>query len=312
MPDTKSAGKRYRLIDQMLTNKYRKYPSLQDIADNCLEEFGEIISLSSIEKDISAMRKDIDLGYFAPIKYNRTYKGYYYSDPEYTIQGIPLNDNDKLALRYAAAILKQFKKDALVSYFEDTIDKINDFVNFGLEPKQKLQFEYQPYVKGRELIPEILNAIENRLILSFDYQSGHALEKGIKKREVLPYLLKEYRNRWYMLSYHIEKKDVRTWALDRIQNLKIGKRFKDILPEFDHDSYFKYSFGITKYNDGKPELHKYSFDTSQKHYLLAQPLHHSQEILIDNAYEFRISIYVYPCEELERTIRSYGDLVRKI
>ena len=312
MPATKKASKRYRIIDSLLTNKARKFPSLRDMADACLEEFGEEVSLSSIEKDLAAMRNDIDLGYFAPIKYNRTYNGYQYTEEDYTILGIPLNEEDKLALRYAAAILKQFKKDAMVSFFEDTIEKLDNFVHFGLEPKHKIQFEYQPNVKGRALIPEILKAIENRQILKFDYQSGHAPEKGVKHREIVPYLLKEYRNRWYVLSYHIAKKDVRTWALDRIQNLNIGNRFKDILPEFDHDSYFKYSFGITKHNDGKPEVLSYSFAPSEKHYLLAQPLHHSQKILIDNDEEFRVNIYVYPCEELERTIRSYGDSVRKV
>lgn len=310
MPPVKNAVKRYLIIDRVISNKYKKYPSIEDIHAAVEEELETPISISSIEKDMKAMRLDVDLKYFAPIKYSRKNGGYYYEDPEYTIQGIVLNDDDKLSLRYVAAILKQFKKDSLVSFFEETMLKINDQLDIEIEPLQKIQFEYQPYVKGRELIPEILEAIENRIILEFSYQSGHAPEKGSKKRTVIPYLLKEYRNRWYMVSYHLDKKDIRTWALDRIEALKLTKRFNDYLPEFNHDDYFKYSFGITVTNESKPKEIKLSFDPSEKHYLLAQPLHHSQKILSDTDREFIISIYCYPCTELDRTIKSYGNLVK--
>lgn len=315
MPANKDAAIRYRVIDKLIRNKFKKYPNIEDIMEVCEEVIGKAVSKSSIEKDIRAMKSDEGLGYYAPIKFDRSYGGYYYEDPDYSIKGIDLNEDDISALQFAMEILNQFKGVEAIEQFENAIDKIKEFVDFQLinkeDYKEIIQMEHLPFVKGRELIQEIVPAIENKYLISFEYQSQQSSNKGKIERTVFPYLLKEYRNRWYLIAYYLDK-EIRTFALDRIENLKIGKeRFIDA-PSFDANEYFKYSFGITTPNDIQPEKFTYSFHPNQKHYLTSQPLHHSQEVLIDNEEEFRIQIKVYPCEELNRTIRSYGDSVTVI
>ena len=47
---------------------------------------GERVSISTIEKDMWAMKNEGELGYYAPIAYLEIEKGYYYEDEEYTIK----------------------------------------------------------------------------------------------------------------------------------------------------------------------------------------------------------------------------------
>jgi hypothetical protein len=54
MPKNKSAVIRHRIIDQMLTNKRRPYPTLEQLAAKCSAILGSDVSTSTIEKDIRA------------------------------------------------------------------------------------------------------------------------------------------------------------------------------------------------------------------------------------------------------------------
>jgi len=113
MPANKYALIRYRVIDECLSNKYRRYPTKEDIRAACEDAlYGSLdarVSISTIEKDMYAMRNDAALGYEAPIVYDKYEKGYYYSDPEYTIKKIPLGEEDLDALQFAAMTLYQFR-----------------------------------------------------------------------------------------------------------------------------------------------------------------------------------------------------------
>ncbi|MFN6014630.1 MAG: hypothetical protein ACK47F_08075, partial [Flavobacteriales bacterium] len=83
MPHIKNALIRYRIIDRCIRNKYRPYPTKQDLREACEEALygsvdGANICDSTIEKDMFAMKMEHD----APIKYSKRNGGYYYQDPE--------------------------------------------------------------------------------------------------------------------------------------------------------------------------------------------------------------------------------------
>ena len=120
MPANKYALLRYRIIDKCIRNKYRPYPSKEDLRQACEDalynSLDERISDSTIEKDLFAMRNEEGLGYMAPIKYSRELNGYFYTDPEYSINDIPLNEEDIDAIKFAALTLSQFKSISVFSH----------------------------------------------------------------------------------------------------------------------------------------------------------------------------------------------------
>ncbi|GEM_PF-5814038 len=83
MPQNKFALARYYIIDNLL-HKY-KYVKTSTILDYCKEITGYEVTRRTIQMDISAMKNDAFLGFFAPIDYCNVKKAYYYSDLNYKL-----------------------------------------------------------------------------------------------------------------------------------------------------------------------------------------------------------------------------------
>ena len=74
--------------------------------------------------------------------------------------------------------------------------------------------------------------------------------------------------------------------------------------------FFKYSFGITQVHNANPQTIILSFNVDQAAYIISQPLHPSQKVLLQNEHEVQIQLEVYITQELKMAILSYGQEVR--
>jgi predicted DNA-binding transcriptional regulator YafY len=309
MPHIKNALIRYRIIDRCIRNNYKPYPSKRDLREACEENlfgsnYGEHICDSTIEKDLFNMRMEHD----APIKYSKKNGGYFYEDENYTINDIPLTNEDLESIQFAVNTLQQFRDVEMFKNFGQAIDKIVDRV--AIESKQSLsqedpivQFEKAFSSGGNEFLPIIYEAIISNRQVGFKYQSFTSDEE--KERIVSPLLLKEYRNRWYLVSFDQYKESILTFSLDRMKNVVILNDQIQIPDGFNPQKYFKYSMGITAYN-GDPEKIQIKADPIAAKYIQSQPLHHSQRILKQTDQNTVFEIQVYISEELIRTLLSFG------
>ncbi|MCB9224742.1 MAG: WYL domain-containing protein [Crocinitomicaceae bacterium] len=317
MSKIKNAQLRYRVIDRCLRNPYRPYPSKEDLRQACEEALygtteGSDICDSTIEKDLFAMRMEFD----APIKYSKRDKGYCYEDEDFSIDQIPLSEDDIEAIKFATNTLMQFRDVSIFKQFGFAIDKIFDRVHISNNPMDEMvdnyvQFENQSTTTGNELLPDLLKAIKERQIIQFNY-SNYKTNKA-KDRRVLPLLLKEYRNRWYLICYEIERSRVLTFGLDRISSLELTQDHYMYPVNFNPADYFKYSFGITVLNDDKPETVIFKIDKTGSKYIESQPLHSSQNLVKEGKSRDTYEIQVYSeSEELKRTLLSYGNQLEVI
>lgn len=307
MPAIKNAHIRYRIIDRCLRNKFRPYPTKEDLRSTCEEalfgsEDGSHISDSTIEKDLFAMREEMD----APIRYSKIHKGYYYEDENFSINDIPLSDEEIESLKFASHTLMQFKDAAIFQQFGFAIDKIFDRIaasdEFDNEDSEIIQFEKGFSSQGNEYLPDLLEAIKHRLIVTFVYES---FISGVSKaRKVVPILLKEYRNRWYLIVFDLDKSDIITYALERMENLKVTKDVYSSEINFSANDFFKYSTGITA-GSKKVETIIFKADAIAAKYIQSQPFHFSQKE-IDNKNGSTFSLEVIISEELIRELMSYG------
>ena len=311
MPVNKEALIRYRIIDSALRDKQKPFPTLEELVALCEKVLGKTFSSSTIQKDIYALRNDEGLNYHAPIKFNKGRNGYYYAEPEYTITSIALTEDEINAIEFAAGILEQFKDTELHDTFDHAVEKIMETLCIRKvlhnDPLEKtIQLEKAPYFKGSQLIPKLLETIKRGLIVSFDY---HFFEREVQTYLLHPYLLKEYRNRWYLIGFSPERNAIRTFGLDRIENLQISKDQFKVMDNFDPIAIFKHSFGISL-TDNQPEEVILLFTPFQAKYIKNQPIHHTQEILCDNDQECQIQIKVMISDELKMQVLSYGNQVK--
>lgn len=309
MSQIKNAQIRYRIIDRCIRNKYKPNPSKRDLREACEESLygskvGHNICDSTIEKDLFAMRMDHD----APIKYSKVTRGYFYEDVNYSFDDIPLTPEDLNAIQFAAKTLMQFRDIDMFKQFGNAIDKIVDRVTIAENPLDEkiqdfVQFEKGINTAGNHFLSRLLEAIQNGKMVSFDYTS-FATNKT-KNRKATPLLLKEYRNRWYLISHDEEKRKIITYALERMNDVTItvhnGMVPKDFLPV----NFFEHSIGITTY-DAKPENIEFKATNIASKYIESQPFHNTQKTLKVGKSKTLFSLKVIVTEELIREILSYG------
>ena len=155
-----------------------------------------------------------------------------------------------------------------------------------------------------------MHAIKNQLRINFTYHKYW--DEDITVRLVEPYVLKEFKNRWYVLAKDLGDNKVKSFALDRITEMDITKVKFTAAKDYDVDEHYKYSFGIMSPNEDKPQEIILSFDPIQGKYAKSLPWHQSQEILIDNENELRIRLTLFITHDFFMELLSHGDTVRFI
>jgi len=125
MPKNKYALIRYRVINRCL--KDRTYVTKRQLKEAC-ERTLDIYPIGerTIDEDIHDMRYDPKLGYNAPIKIDRRNKVYYYDYPDYSIDNIPLNQDEMDSLVFASKLLEQFKDIEIFTMFSGSVQKLVD------------------------------------------------------------------------------------------------------------------------------------------------------------------------------------------
>ncbi len=159
--------------------------------------------------------------------------------------------------------------------------------------------------QGTENLFGVLHAIKNNLQINFTYQKFW--EEQSTERSVHPLALKEFKNRWYLLSKDMKDGAIKTFALDRLTTLDITPiKFKPS-PDFDIEEQFRYCFGIISPTDEEPQEIILSFTPFQGKYIKSLPLHESQKILIDDKNELRIKLKLFVTHDLIMELLSFGD-----
>jgi predicted DNA-binding transcriptional regulator YafY len=163
---------------------------------------------------------------------------------------------------------------------------------------------------GTEHLYGLLHAINNRLQISFDYQKFYADDK--EEKNVNPLAIKEFKYRWYLWAETIMHKNIVCYGLDRMSNLQISA--ETFLPpaDFNLAERLRYCFGIISPDDAEPSEVILSFEPFQGQYIKSLPLHHTQQILIDNEDELRISLKIFIAFDFVQELLSYGKTVKVI
>jgi len=167
---------------------------------------------------------------------------------------------------------------------------------------------FEQYATGTEYLLGILHAIKNRLQLHINYHSYWSSTQQLRK--IHPYFLKEFKGRWYVIGKDVEKDKMRTFALDRIQDIEITKK-TFAQPKQRSDSYFKDSFGIIAPDDNsRPIKTVLWFNAFQGKYVKSLPLHHSQRIVNDDEDGLIVELFVHHTFDFEKEILSYGENIK--
>lgn len=178
---------------------------------------------------------------------------------------------------------------------------VSEMLNNSREISSRIFLENIP--SSREHLATIIDAIKGSRIISFDYNNFTRSRPAVGLR-FEPFVLKVFRQRWYVVGMNVKESRLKTYALDRMSNVAIENATFALPDGFDPEGYFRDSFGIVVTRQ-TPRRIVLRCDHLQAKYLRALPLHQSQqETIHDNfslfSYRMRVT------DDLVDELMSFG------
>ena len=151
----------------------------------------------------------------------------------------------------------------------------------------------------------IIQAIREQKVLNMNYQSFE--RDALTQHELMPYAIKLFRLRWYVIGKVKDKDGIRIYAMDRIKHIEqTDGKFK-YPKQFNVHEYYCDSFGIIIDDTKKCELIRIKVMNHQADYFRSLPLHPTQKE-VETTAEYSIFEYrLKPTYDFEQEILSHRE-----
>ena len=245
-----------------------EYPNTKELA-KILE-----ISIPTISRDIDFMKIMME----APIEYDFTRKGYYYTEKTFRLTAAFGSAEDMLAFGMAKTLLSLYRNTPIYSVASQFMESITAPLGKTENPHWHEDRIVVPPVPSVVFPPEvwhnICQGLANNQIISFEYLSTWNVPYS--PRRVRPYQLLFDNGAWYLYGYSEKGKGTRMYSLSRIQKIRLEKETFVFPASDDHrirfdDSYFgayssekKRRFRIAFFNDGAMRIQERLWAKNQR------------------------------------------------
>jgi predicted DNA-binding transcriptional regulator YafY len=303
MPTTRKPQERAEILDELLAHGKWTGNELLEKVNERLQDYDEKAV------DIRTLRRDFDYldSKSAPI--HRPVKGdmYYYYTETFSLKNIPLDGDDLRALRQAISILRKVENFQMMDELDLIIGKLANRIHTNVPDNQTIvQFENHTSAKGSDKFNDLFDAIREQTAIEVTYHSYR--HPAPKEFIVHPYLLKEYRNRWWLLGRDGKSSRILTLGLDRIQKIKVSKEKYLINDLFHPDTFFDKVIGVSIDYNGRPEDIILKVNPVSVQHVESKPIHKNQEKVEsekDGSLIIKLNLIIN--YELKATILGFGD-----
>lgn len=271
------------IVKELSTHKYASYEQIKAALERSLaflQDSDETLEIGDSKRTLQRDIKDIRNLFGIDIDYSAARRGYY----------ISYNKSDSLDFQRRMEALDMLNSIHLS-------EKLSPYLIYE---KRRAQ--------GTENIPGLLHAIRQKVQVRFMYQKYW--DEEISERLVEPYVLKEFKYRWYVLAKDHKDGLIKSFALDRLSALHITERPFEFPKTYDIEENYKYSFGIISPEENKPQEILLSLDPVQARYLKSLPLHHTQEVVMETDDETRIKLLMHITHDFVMELMSFGGNVK--
>lgn len=151
----------------------------------------------------------------------------------------------------------------------------------------------------------IIQAIREQKVLNMKYQSFE--RDAHSQHELIPYAIKLFRLRLYVIGKVKDREGIRIYAMDRIKHIEqTDEKFK-YPKQFNVHEYYRDSFGIIIDDTQKCELIRIKVMNHQADYFRSLPLHPTQKE-VETTAEYSIFEYrLKPTYDFEQEILSHRE-----
>jgi len=270
------------------------------------------VTQKTIQRDISFMQRDLGL----PLHYDNLRHGFFYEGPVHDFPLLRISVEDIVALFLArkaieplqgspleAALRDSFRRLSStlageISFHWSDLDEVFSARDSGVVPADVALFE--------KVAKSILESAE----LRFDYRKIDSEEW--EPRRLQPYHLTEFDGGWYVIGYDPDRKARRTFALQRMRRIRLGKTRFLRPADFSLSDHLGGSFGVwhNPSEQGMRRLIRLRFSGWAARLVSERRWHPSQQIeWTDGSSEGLImTLELSSFEEIRRWILSWGTM----
>lgn len=307
MPKNKDFALRIELIDECLRNNFRKWTLeklVAEVNEKLKERYNKTASKHTVQNDIKYLIEDKNAPIAKKREGNTTY--FYYLDKNFSIKNLPIQEEEVTLLKDAISILSQVSEFQIVDDVKKIILKLQNTVSSEtVKNPSIIQFEKQGISVGIEYIDGFFTAIKEKIALRILYQSFKA--ENAEEYVFHPYLLKEYRNRWFVIGRKNNLDMPTNLALDRIKKIKNSREEYIENDLFNPDVYFNNLIGVTFPEGATIETIELKIAADQAPYIKTKPIHHTQSVIKEESNgEIIIELQLIINYELRSLLLSYG------
>jgi predicted DNA-binding transcriptional regulator YafY len=310
MPLTKNAQLRVEVIDEIFrgVNRYNFNDLLKKVNAVLSRSGTPAIGEKTLYNDLKYLREEKGAPIHRP---NASDDRYYYTE-KFSIK-TPLLDYEEIEyLKQISLIVKRLSPAHSGEEFNQIIAKLDNTVHTVTEHAQSIiEVEAHTQSSGIHWYNALFYAIKDKSSLRIAYKPYHKEES----REFVfhPYLLKQYRNRWFLFGREGNKEYVSNLGLDRIVSIKNSAATYVENDLFSPDDYFNHLIGVSKPNEAEIEDIVLRVEAKSVPYILSKPIHKLQhKVRSYKNGDIQLKIPLYINYELISTILGYQNTVEVV
>lgn len=222
---------------------------------------------------------------------------------------IPLSLTELMALYFSRNMLNVLKgsaiHDSLTSLFEkvkatlpqqyiDYLAKIEHSLTVGVKA-------HKPYRKFKDTLAQVQEAAQNQRLVRVCYFTMSRRKRT--RRQIAPYQVWYYDETFYLIGYCYQRKEIRLFAIDRIEQIEILDETFDPPEGFNAEQFMQTSFGVFQ---GEPASVKIRFTKKTAGYVSEKIWHPTQTLTPQPDGGLVFEAKVAGIDEIKRWILKWG------
>ena len=209
------------------------YPNIQQLQRLYCERTGySKVGEATINRDIDTLRT-----YFnAPLEFDRTKGGYYYSDDNFEFALNNISADDIFYLTAAKTLLSSFDGSPVYTAISEVIDFVTDTQGTGKSSLLK-RIAVPPHPKvltNEENWKDVLCSLQKNVIIEFDYNGRWNTETT--HRRIAPYQILMDDGMCFLFGYDLDKNAERQFSLNRMKNVVVTDKKFELPEDYDFSS----------------------------------------------------------------------------
>lgn len=274
------------------------------------------VSLDSLAENLGCVRRtvyrDLDALMFAGfpvVSEKRQGRAYYRFLDGFRMGDVPFTPDEILALAFGEDLLRTLEG----TVFHDSIRSALSKIRAGLGPELReylrelgrafrvLPGPHKSYAHLRETIQVLNEAVLGKRRVRIRYRTGRT--GAVKTRDFDPYRVWYRGGGLYAVGFDYDSSEIRTFAVERIQQIEVRAERFEVQAGFDFDQYMGSSFGVI----AEPAiLVRILFDRSWASYVTERVWHDSQKLVPRTGGRLELQMQVGGAEELRSWVLSFG------